>query len=100
MGWRVKRGAGAFEKKAGAFPCFKALWLTFSPFLNTTNKGGTLVPYMLDESKNWALSIDSLRSAVQAARAAGKCVRGLVFINPGNPTGQCLSADNLRELIK
>jgi len=27
-------------------------------------------------------------------------VRGLVFINPGNPTGQCLSRDNLEGLIK
>ncbi len=27
-------------------------------------------------------------------------VRGLVFINPGNPTGQCLTADNLKELVK
>lgn len=27
-------------------------------------------------------------------------VRGLVFINPGNPTGQCLSETNLRDLIE
>lgn len=27
-------------------------------------------------------------------------VRALVFINPGNPTGQCLTYDNLKELIK
>jgi len=58
------------------------------------------VPYQLDETKNWALSIDSLRESVRAARAAGKCVRGLVFINPGNPTGQCLGYDNLKALIK
>lgn len=30
------------------------------------------------------------------ARAAGQHVRGMVFINPGNPTGQCLSKDNLK----
>jgi hypothetical protein len=62
--------------------------------------GGTLLPYNLDEKRGWALSIDSLKASVAAARAAGKAVRGLVFINPGNPTGQCLSVDNLRELIK
>lgn len=62
--------------------------------------GGSLLPYELDESKGWALSVDSLRAAVRAARAAGKAVRGLVFINPGNPTGQCLSYANLQELIK
>jgi aspartate/methionine/tyrosine aminotransferase len=62
--------------------------------------GGTLLPYTLDEGKNWALSIDSLRKTVAQARADGKAVRGLVFINPGNPTGQCLDAGNLQELIK
>jgi len=30
----------------------------------------------------------------------GACVRALVFINPGNPTGQCLTEDNLRDLVK
>lgn len=27
-------------------------------------------------------------------------VRAMVIINPGNPTGQCLSEGNLREIIK
>jgi glutamate--glyoxylate aminotransferase len=35
---------------------------------------------------------------VQAAD--GKRVRALVFINPGNPTGQCLTETNLHDLIK
>jgi glutamate--glyoxylate aminotransferase len=35
---------------------------------------------------------------VQAAQ--GQRVRGLVFINPGNPTGQCLTEANLRDLIE
>ena len=29
----------------------------------------------------------------------GITCRALVFINPGNPTGQCLTEDNLRDLI-
>lgn len=62
--------------------------------------GGSLIPYSLDESRNWSLSLASLQASVKAARAEGKLVRGLVFINPGNPTGQCLSYDNLKELIK
>jgi len=62
--------------------------------------GGSLVPYMLDEAKGWSLSLESLRKAVKDARARGTHVRGMVFINPGNPTGQCLSKDNLKELIK
>jgi len=62
--------------------------------------GGSLVPYALDESKGWSLSLESLKKSVKEARAAGKNVRGMVFINPGNPTGQCLSVANLQELIK
>lgn len=62
--------------------------------------GGTLVPYQLNESKGWALSLESLKSAVKEARLEGKHVRALVFINPGNPTGQCLSQSNLEELVK
>jgi aspartate/methionine/tyrosine aminotransferase len=42
---------------------------------------------MLDENNNWALHMESLQNAVKQARAEGKAVRGLVFINPGNPTG-------------
>ncbi|KAI8470646.1 MAG: alanine aminotransferase [Monoraphidium minutum] len=61
--------------------------------------GGTLVPYDLDESEGWSLSLESLKAAVAAARAKGKCIRALVFINPGNPTGQVLPLSNLRELV-
>lgn len=57
--------------------------------------GGQLVPYELDEAKGWALDVQSLRAQLAAARTRGLCVRGLVVINPGNPTGQCLS----RELL-
>ena len=31
---------------------------------------------------------------------AGANVRVLVFINPGNPTGQCLTEDNLKDLVR
>jgi hypothetical protein len=58
--------------------------------------GGSLLPYELDESRNWAMDMSSLKAAVTKARSECKCVRGLVFINPGNPTGQCLSYDNLK----
>lgn len=58
--------------------------------------GGSLLPYELDESRGWAMDLDSLKAAVAKARGEGKCVRGLVFINPGNPTGQCLSYGNLK----
>eukprot|EP00245_Coleochaete_scutata_P011282 TRINITY_DN4160_c0_g1_i1.p1 TRINITY_DN4160_c0_g1~~TRINITY_DN4160_c0_g1_i1.p1 ORF type:complete len:537 (-),score=86.64 TRINITY_DN4160_c0_g1_i1:994-2451(-) len=62
--------------------------------------GGTLVPYMLDEDSNWGMDINSLDSATAEARRKGINVRALVFINPGNPTGQCLSELNLRQIIE
>lgn len=62
--------------------------------------GGSLVPYYLDESANWGLDINNLEQSVLQARRNGITVRALVIINPGNPTGQCLSEANLRELLK
>lgn len=62
--------------------------------------GGSLVPYYLDENAGWALDVAEMRRALYSARERGICVRALVFINPGNPTGQCLEESNLVDLIK
>lgn len=62
--------------------------------------GGTLVPYYLDEENEWSMNIPDLQKSIDEARAKGKCVRALVFINPGNPTGQCLSEEGMADLIK
>lgn len=58
------------------------------------------MPYYLDEASGWGMSVPELKKSVDKARAAGITVRGLVMINPGNPTGQCLSEANLKELVK
>lgn len=52
--------------------------------------GGTLNGYYLDETTNWGMDLKKLKSQVDAARKEGKCVRALVYINPGNPTGEDL----------
>ncbi len=44
--------------------------------------------YFLDERRNWALNLEELQRSLKEAREEGKLVRGLVFINPGNPTGE------------
>ncbi|XP_073020061.1 glutamate--glyoxylate aminotransferase 2 [Primulina eburnea] len=62
--------------------------------------GGSLVPYYLEESANWGLDIVNLNQSIAKARSQGITVRAMVIINPGNPTGQCLSAANLREVLK
>ncbi|OMO80083.1 Aminotransferase, class I/classII [Corchorus olitorius] len=61
--------------------------------------GGSLVPYYLEETANWGLDINDLRQSVAQARMKGITVRAMVIINPGNPTGQCLSEANLREIL-
>lgn len=44
------------------------------------------VGYYLDEDNDWGLDVKELERAVKEARE--RCnVRGIVVINPGNPTG-------------
>ncbi|XP_073129729.1 glutamate--glyoxylate aminotransferase 2 [Henckelia pumila] len=62
--------------------------------------GGTLVPYYLEETANWGLDVVNLNQSIAKARSQGTTVRAMVIINPGNPTGQCLSEANLREVLK
>lgn len=62
--------------------------------------GGNMVGYYLDEEAEWSMNMESIKSQMKAARDQGKVVRGLVFINPGNPTGQCMSKDNLETVVK
>jgi len=65
----------------------------------TTLLNGVFIPYYLDESQGWAMSIDSVRSAIAEARADGVCIRAMVVINPGNPTGNVFTRSNLKEII-
>lgn len=61
---------------------------------------GQPVPYFLDESKLWDLTTEELERSVSEARVGGVDVRALVVINPGNPTGQCLTVDSMKEIIR
>lgn len=45
------------------------------------------VPYYLDESRGWGVRMSDLKKELDNARSKGTNVRGLVVINPGNPTG-------------
>lgn len=57
------------------------------------------IGYYLDESKNWGLNIDELERAYAEAAKISK-PRAIVIINPGNPTGQVLTKDNITQIIK
>ncbi|KAI9301142.1 pyridoxal phosphate-dependent transferase [Cunninghamella echinulata] len=62
--------------------------------------GATPVPYYLEEEKGWSLDVQQLTTIVKESREKkGIDVRALVIINPGNPTGQCLTQDNLTDIL-
>jgi alanine transaminase len=53
----------------------------------------------LDEDNNWGMRIDELERAYQAA--LDRCEpKAICIINPGNPTGQVLSLENIQAIIK
>ncbi|KAK3819522.1 MAG: pyridoxal phosphate-dependent transferase [Benniella sp.] len=58
------------------------------------------VPYYLDEEKGWGLTIKELQRSYDEAARQGIDTRALVIINPGNPTGQCLTEENMREIVE
>ena len=60
---------------------------------------GRKVRYYLDEKNEWGLNMDELERSYQAAREKGINVNSFVLINPGNPTGQVLSRENLYDII-
>jgi len=57
------------------------------------------VGYYLDESRNWALDVAELERAYSEASASCN-IKAIVVINPGNPTGQVLTRDNVSQIIK
>ena len=56
--------------------------------------------YYLDEENNWALDLNEIQRALDQGIAEGAEPRAIVVINPGNPTGNVLSKQNLEDVIK
>ncbi|CAB3222029.1 unnamed protein product [Arctia plantaginis] len=57
------------------------------------------VRYYLNEQHTWALELNELQRSYD--EGSSKCkVRAIVVINPGNPTGQVLSLDNIETIVK
>ncbi|WVQ80001.1 hypothetical protein IAT38_002102 [Cryptococcus sp. DSM 104549] len=57
------------------------------------------LPYYLSESNDWSMDHDSLLQTVESAKKAGTPVKALVIINPGNPTGACLSHEAMEAVV-
>ncbi|PVD24852.1 hypothetical protein C0Q70_15338 [Pomacea canaliculata] len=57
------------------------------------------IRYYLNEENQWSLDVSELKHAISEARA--HCVpRAIVVINPGNPTGQVLTRQNIEDVIR
>jgi len=72
---------------------------------SVTRLGGKWIGYELDEdysaeSPMWKLNIDEIKNRINKFRAEGGNVRALAVINPGNPTGNVLSRQELEELVR
>lgn len=65
-----------------------------------TRFGGYQIPYYLDEEKGWGMNVEELERAYQRGVDHGATIKGIVVINPGNPTGQVLSEDDLKSVLQ
>jgi aspartate/methionine/tyrosine aminotransferase len=62
--------------------------------------GGVQVNYYPDEESGWAFDPELLEASLNKARNNGINVKGIVVINPGNPTGAVLSEESIRAVIQ
>ncbi|MDB5912806.1 MAG: Transaminase [Ramlibacter sp.] len=60
---------------------------------STALSGGTPVHYMCDEGNGWMPDLDDIRRKITPA------TKGIVVINPNNPTGALYSDDLLRAIV-
>jgi len=57
----------------------------------------TIVPYYLNEETNWSLNLEELERAYADSDVKPKAI---CIINPGNPTGQVASYENIRNVLE
>ncbi len=65
-----------------------------------TKAGGVQVNYYPDEDKDWSLDRSILDTSLAQAKAEGVNVKGIVVINPGNPTGAILDEQSIQDVIQ
>jgi len=71
------------------------------PLYSATIKkaGGVQVNYYPDEDSGWTFDQSLLEDSLAKAKENGVTVKGIVVINPGNPTGAVLSEKSIRTVI-
>jgi aspartate/methionine/tyrosine aminotransferase len=71
------------------------------PLYSATVKkcGGTQVNYYPDEDNDWKLDRSILEEAIGKAKKDGIRVKGIVVINPANPTGAVLEEESIKEVF-
>ena len=69
----------------------------YREFLNSMGSIG--IPYELNEEEGWDIDLGELERAYGNASASGLLIRGIVVINPGNPTGGLLSKNRIKDII-
>ena len=62
--------------------------------------GGVQINYYPDEESGWGFDQGLLEESYNEAQQKGVNVKGIVVINPGNPTGAILNEESIREVIK
>mmetsp|Transcript_10285 Transcript_10285/g.8836 ORF Transcript_10285/g.8836 Transcript_10285/m.8836 type:complete len:378 (+) Transcript_10285:361-1494(+) len=65
-----------------------------------TVKDANLVPYYLNEEKNWTVDIDKLQEVYNEHKKNGVNIKAIVVINPGNPTGQVLDESDIEQIVE
>ena len=72
------------------------------PLYSATIKkaGGVQVNYYPDEDSGWTFDQALLEDSIEKARQEGINVKGIVVINPGNPTGAVLDETSIRTVIE
>ncbi|XP_054288235.1 alanine aminotransferase 2-like isoform X2 [Macrosteles quadrilineatus] len=89
MNYTANRDTLAVLTPVPEFPLFSSALSQF---------GIEKVPYYLDEEDNWSVDVDGLQHVL--AETSNSCLRAILVINPGNPTGQVLTTQNMEEIVK
>ena len=60
---------------------------------------GVPIPYYLEESSGWSTTVTGIEEALAKSHTEGVIPKGLVIINPGNPTGALLDEETQEKLV-